>query len=368
VIDVTAAGRRVWFSPDVLAGPFSPFSPDREKLMTDLPAGTRTRRDRRSVPKPARAFDLLSGTPPATPPRMTAPRQVLPGTTYLVTRRCSERRFFLRPSALTNGIFLYVLGVAARRYHVLVHAFCVMSNHYHLLVTDQNAQLPAFVQYLDSLVARATNASLGRWEGFWSSEASYSAVSHVSTEDVVRKTAYVIANPVSAGLVEHGSEWPGLWTAPEQLGAATLIAPRPKTFFRVNGDMPDSAELVLTIPPGFASAQEFQERVSAAVRDIEAESRRNLDSEHRAFVGRARLLAHKPFARPAAGEPRRALNPRVAARDKWKRIEALCRLVGFLRAYRDALTALRAGVGDVVFPAGTYLLRIECGVHCAAFG
>jgi len=297
---------------------------------------------------------------------MTAPRQVLPGTTYLVTRRCSERRFFLRPSPLTNGIFLYVLAVAARRHGVLVHAFCVLSNHYHLLVTDPDARLPEFMQYLDSLVARATNASLGRWEGFWSSEASYSAVSHASTDDVVNKAAYVLVNPVSAGLVQHGREWPGLWSAPEQLGAATLIAPRPKTFFRANWEMPDSAELVLSVPPGFRSAQEYQERVSVAVRDLEEERRREFHSEQRGFLGRTRVLAQKPFARPAPGEPRRTLSPRVAARDKWKRIEALSRLVGFLRAYRDALAAMRRGVRDVVFPAGTYLLRIEHGVRCVA--
>src|SRR5574340_1339961 len=86
---------------------------------------------------------------------MTAPRQVLPGTIYLVTRRCSERRFFLKPSKLTNAIFLYVLAVAAERYRIAVHAFCVLSNHYHLLVTDPDARLPAFVQYLDALVARS---------------------------------------------------------------------------------------------------------------------------------------------------------------------------------------------------------------------
>ena len=79
------------------------------------------------------------------------------------------------------------------------------------------------------------------------------------------------------------------------------------------------------------------------------------------------MLAQRPFARPGPGEPRRKLNPRVAARDKWKRIEALSRLVGFLRAYRDALSALRAGVRDVVFPTATYLLRIEHGVQCAPF-
>jgi REP element-mobilizing transposase RayT len=296
---------------------------------------------------------------------MTAPRQVLSGTTYLVTRRCSERRFFLRPSALTNAIFSYVLAVAATRYRVNVHALCVLSNHYHLLVTDPDAQLPAFMQYLDGLVARATNASLGRWEGFWSPEASYSAVSNAATADIVAKAAYVLANPVAAGLVRSGREWPGLWTAPEQLGAATISAARPKVFFSPAGDMPASAELVLTVPPGFASAGEFQVAVAAALHGLEEKSRRELAAEKRGFLGRVRVLAQKPFTRPAPGEPRRALNPRVAARDKWKRIEALSRLIGFLREYRAARRVLRSGVRDVVFPAGTYLLRIEHGVRCA---
>ena len=49
---------------------------------------------------------------------MTAPRQVLPGTTYLVSHRCSERRFFLRPSRLGNDVFRYLLAVAAQRYGI----------------------------------------------------------------------------------------------------------------------------------------------------------------------------------------------------------------------------------------------------------
>jgi putative transposase len=73
-------------------------------------------------------------------------------------------------------------------------------------------------------------------------------------------------------------------------------------------------------------------------------------------------------ARPAPGEPRRKLNPRVAGRDKWKRIEALGRLVEFLRAYRAAWNTRRAGQKDVVFPHGTYLLRVLHGVACAGAG
>ena len=96
---------------------------------------------------------------------MTAPRQVLQGTTYLVTRRCTQRQLLLKPSKVTNAVFGYLLAVAARRYGVEVHAYCVLSNHYHLVVTDPQARLPAFQQFLDALVARAVNAHLGRWGG-----------------------------------------------------------------------------------------------------------------------------------------------------------------------------------------------------------
>jgi REP-associated tyrosine transposase len=68
------------------------------------------------------------------------------------------------------------------------------------------------------------------------------------------------------------------------------------------------------------------------------------------------------------GRPtRRKLNPRVASVDKWKRIEALSRLTAFLGAYREAWKERRDGSRDVLFPAGTYLLRIDHGVRCAAF-
>jgi REP element-mobilizing transposase RayT len=233
---------------------------------------------------------------------------VLPGKTYLVTRRCAGRQFFLRPSRTTTEIVQYVLAVAAHRFGVNVHAYCVLSNHRHIVVTDPEARLPAFAQYLGSLVARAVNASLGRWESFWA-PASYSAVVLASPSDIVDKTAYVLANPVAAGLVRRGKDWPGLWSAPEQIGASPISAARPKTFFRETGDMPGTAQLALTVPPGFANAGDFRRRVTEALVAVEDGAACELASERRAFLGAAKVLAQKPTARPASGEPRRKLSP-----------------------------------------------------------
>jgi len=58
---------------------------------------------------------------------VSLPRPVREGTTYMITRRTTQRQFLLRPSALTNQIFLYCLAVAAERTGVLLHAVCVLS-------------------------------------------------------------------------------------------------------------------------------------------------------------------------------------------------------------------------------------------------
>ena len=294
---------------------------------------------------------------------MTAPRQVLRDTTCLVTRRCARRQFLLRPGRITNDVFLYVLAVAARRHGLLIHAFCVLSNHYHLVVTDPRARLPAFIQLLNCLVGRALNAALHRDDAFWESR-SFSAVTLPTPDDAADKAAYVLANPVAAGLVERGKMWPGLWSDPAQLGVGRIEVRRPRHFFDPEGDLPEQEVLELTIPPGFDSAAAFREVVEAGLAERESVARRTF----RRFLGVARVLGQRVSARPQEESPRGALQPRVASRDVGKRIEVLGRLKAFLGEYRQAFAARREGRAGVVFPVGTYQLRVEHGVACLGYG
>jgi REP element-mobilizing transposase RayT len=295
---------------------------------------------------------------------MTAPRRIVENTTYLLTRRCLNRMFLLRPSGLVNAVFQFALAVAAQRYGILIHCFCVLSNHYHCVLTDPFGKLPEFERDLGSILARALNAAHGRWESFWA-PGSYSAVALQSAQDILDKMAYVLANPAAAGLVRRGSDWPGLWSAPSLIGADPTIIKRPDHFFRKNGPSPETAKLELVCPPGFDSLEELRKELAGAVKKLEDQAARELASESRSFLGVARILAQKPHARPAPGEPRRALNPRLAARDKWKRIEAICRLKSFLAAYRKAWLAFSEGARSTLFPEGTYRMRVVFGVACA---
>jgi hypothetical protein len=299
---------------------------------------------------------------------VTAPRQILRNSTVLLTRRCSEQRFFLRPSPETNQTFLYVLGVAAERFGILIHAYCALSNHFHCVVTDPDGVLPAFEQYLASLVARACNALHGRWESFWA-PGSYSAVRLETQEDVLDKMAYTLANPVIAGLVRRGADWPGPWSSPGAIGGPPLEVSRPEHFFRSVGTiLPEVAKLRVVAPPGETPAEELRAKLFERMQSREALAARELGLHGGAFQGAERVLAQSPFARPKGHEPRRGLKPSVACRDRWKRIEALGRLKEFLRAYRDAWSKFASGARDVVFPHGTYWMRVAYGLPCAASG
>ena len=60
------------------------------------------------------------------------------------------------------------------------------------------------------------------------------------------------------------------------------------------------------------------------------------------------------------------MKPTIAGRSKWARIEALGRAKAWLAAYREALGRFVAGARDVVFPVGTWHMRVRLGCCAVA--
>ena len=294
---------------------------------------------------------------------LTAPREILPGTTYLVTRRCVQRQFLLKPSRRTNQLVRYCLADAARHTGVLLHAVCFMSNHWHGVVTDPFARLPEFLERFHRLFARAQNASLGRWENLWSSDKP-SVVALVSDADVLQKMAYVIANPTAAGLVRAPSEWPGVISLNV---AESVRVERPDFFFDPGGGMPEHLTLNIVRPPIYVQLDDttLARHLTLAVQRQVTEARDALRDTGRNFLGTKGVLQQSFDAVPRSSELRRNPKPRLAARHATERVQGIQDLLDFVRRYRAAWHAWRAGRRETVFPIGTYALRIHARVACA---
>ena len=150
-------------------------------------------------------------------------------------------------------------------------------------------------------------------------------------------------------------------------GPQRLVFKRPDFFFTEN--MPEEVEVLIEEPDGcwdLEEAKTFGDVLHERVLENESELRRKIKASGRSFLGRKGVVAQSPTASPRTPEPRRELNPRYAARNKWRRIEKLQEDKIFLREYREALRKFAAGVRDVIFPAGTYWMRVHLGVACRA--
>jgi REP element-mobilizing transposase RayT len=283
------------------------------------------------------------------------PRQVLPRQFYLITRRCTQRQFLLRPDPATNNAFLYCLIHAALRCEVEVVLPCAMSNHYHVVVYDRAGRYPEFIEHFHKLMARSQNALRGRWENFWSSEQTC-VVKLVGREAVLDKLVYTATNPVLDHLVERVHHWPGVNGLSALLNGRRLRATRPLHFFRPDGAMPDALELALTIQAELGPADAMLSELRDRVRRIEEERAAERQRTGRRLYGRRAVLAQSWSDQPASHEPRRNLRPRIATRCTWARLEAVLRDRAFVVDYADARGRWRDGAA-AVFPPGTYWLQ-----------
>lgn len=306
-----------------------------------------------------------SGTPFAIPLHMSQPREIVPGATYLITRRVLRRHFLLRPDAAINQLIVYVLALSARRFGVEVHAVCAMSSHVHLVVTDVRGVLPRFLQFFHRIVALGTKA-LRAWEGpVWGHEPT-SAVRLLTPTAVVEKMAYVLANPVAAGLVRRASEWPGVKTGVGEIGCGVLRAARPAGYFDPkNPTWPSHAEIALTLPPSVdpPRARSFRRDVAKELERLEARAHADMERQGHTVLGPVQASGVSPYDRATSFEAPQQRTPTFAvgaqAGGAWKAAATAVRT--FRASYRAALDRWHAGVRSALFPAGTWWMRVFHG-------
>ncbi|ASQ47294.1 transposase [Legionella clemsonensis] len=80
------------------------------------------------------------------------------GGLYHITSRGNRKEaIYLSDEDREN--FLSVLGDACLKYHWLCHSYCLMTNHYHLLIETQLGNLSQGMRYLNSIYTQKFNKS-----------------------------------------------------------------------------------------------------------------------------------------------------------------------------------------------------------------
>ncbi|MEM7262674.1 MAG: hypothetical protein AAF488_11840 [Planctomycetota bacterium] len=295
----------------------------------------------------------------------TPPRHARPGTTML-TRRCLERRFFLRPDPVMDEAYVYLLGAGKERYDLDLHGFSFLPNHYHIFTTDPTGRRRSdFLQWFNACIARLGNAGLGRRDHFWDSSKASIVWIPPRQEDLVEKLAYVICNPVSSQLVRTSKQWPGVVSLASDIGSGKVFRARRPAFFDDDGDLPDEVAFQLTPPPAMdASPDEIQLAARQRCNEVEAEIQRRVEASGGRFLGAKRCRRVNPHDSPSTPDHWFGLSPHLACKDPDLRVHLLGILKGFRREYQEKRVAFCSGDRDVVFPPATLKMVNLYGCTC----
>jgi len=139
------------------------------------------------------------------PHRLDAMSYRMPRETVFVTI-CSRWSEVLTQKSVAKQL-IEVMGRMARRHKIRIHAYCIMPDHVHVVVSvmDQDGDIQKWLRYTKREFARALH-NPGMWQrSYWDR--------HARSETEIDATVdYVLKNPVRRGLCESWRDWQYSWS------------------------------------------------------------------------------------------------------------------------------------------------------------
>lgn len=152
-----------------------------------------------------------------------------PGAFYHVTSRGNEQKDVFK-SQKDREKFLDYLASATQRYGAVLHAYCLMSNHYHLLLETPDGNLSQIMRHINGAYTTYFNVKRKRAGHLF--QGRYKAILVEFDEYAMELTRYIHLNPVRAGMVARPEDyiWSsyrsyiGLNSAPDWLRMEVILA------------------------------------------------------------------------------------------------------------------------------------------------
>jgi len=155
------------------------------------------------------------------------PRFIIPGQPQHIIQRGNNRQAIFCANA-DYRFYLEKLKDAAAKHDCEIHAWVLMTNHVHLLVTPQaETGIGKMMQMLGRYYVQYFNYCYQRTGTLW--EGRYKATLIDSEQYLLTCMRYIEMNPVRAGMVNHPAEYPWSSYRCNALGKSdTLVTPHPE--------------------------------------------------------------------------------------------------------------------------------------------
>jgi len=120
------------------------------------------------------------------------------GKYHIINRGVERRSIYLEPQ--DYEFFLDLLLKLHKDYDIIIHAYCLMTNHYHLLLETKQNNLSKAIQFVNDKYSKYFNKKYSRsghlWQGRYKSYPLFDDVHFW----IVAK--YIERNPIKAGMVQ----------------------------------------------------------------------------------------------------------------------------------------------------------------------
>ena len=126
------------------------------------------------------------------------------GAVYHVTSRGNARADIFEADS-DRETFLRILGAVVKRFNWLCHAYCLMNNHYHLLIETPEGNLSAGMRQLNGVYTQAFNRAHRRDGHVF--KGRFTAILVEKESHLLELCRYVVLNPVRAGMVERPEQY-----------------------------------------------------------------------------------------------------------------------------------------------------------------
>ncbi|MCF6207108.1 MAG: transposase [Sulfurovum sp.] len=132
------------------------------------------------------------------------PRIEIPGYYHIINRGVERRTVYGEDEDFTY--FLELLCTQAKNYNVTVHNYCLMSNHYHLLIQTHEENLSKFMRQVNANYAIYFNKKYGRVGHLW--QGRYRSWYVTDEAYLYTLMLYIEQNPLKANMVQSVDGYP----------------------------------------------------------------------------------------------------------------------------------------------------------------